>query len=182
MPENPTRKAALAAAVADGRVSREALDTAVGRVLTLVARAAPRGLVPAVDTEAHQRLAVRLAARSAVLLRNEGDLLPLGPDLRIAVIGRAAVRPVIQGSGSATTRPTRVVSPLEAIRVVAGTNAVVDHTDGHGADGRDAAEEEKAVAAARGADVAVMFVHTAVGRTGRMPTEPTYRSRPGRTR
>ncbi len=180
MPENPTRRAALAAAVADGRVSRTALDTAVGRVLTLVARAAPRGPAPAVDVAAHHRLAIRLAARSAVLLRNEGDLLPLRPDLKIAVIGRAAVRPVIQGSGSATTRPTRVVSPLDAILAVAGAGATVVHADGHGADGHNAAEEA-GPRRRRGAPTSRSCSPTRPSvRTARTPTGRTFRSRPGR--
>lgn len=191
MPENPSRRAALAAALADGRLPREVLDAAAARVLALVARAdaaraalaadgakgdaaaadgaAERAAAPApFDADAHHALAVRLAARSAVLLRNEGDLLPLEPrpGLRLAVVGRAAVEPVIQGSGSATTRPTRVEIPLAALRDVAGPAVEVRHFDGHGADGADPAALAAAVAGVSAADVAIVFVHTEVGADG----------------
>ncbi|MBL0781666.1 glycoside hydrolase family 3 C-terminal domain-containing protein, partial [Streptomyces albidoflavus] len=59
----------------------------------------------------------RVAASSAVLLRNDGTL-PLRPrELRtVAVIGPHAVRPRVQGGGSAEVFPERVVSPLDGLR------------------------------------------------------------------
>lgn len=58
-----------------------------------------------------------MAASSAVLLRNDGTL-PLRPGrLRtVAVVGPHAVRPRVQGGGSAEVFPERVVSPLEGLR------------------------------------------------------------------
>ncbi|HEX3471231.1 MAG TPA: beta-glucosidase BglX [Silvibacterium sp.] len=90
----------LAAAVASGKVTMQQIDTAASRVLAAKVRL---GLFehPYVD-EAHSReilatpehrVASRLAAeRTAVLLRNEGHLLPLKPGAyrSIAVIGPLA--------------------------------------------------------------------------------------------
>ena len=90
----------LVAAVEDGRVSTETLDTAVRRVLEVKVRL---GLFenPYVDEEnaaavladpAHREVAKTAAERSAVLLRNEDDLLPLALDdtASIAIIGPLA--------------------------------------------------------------------------------------------
>jgi beta-glucosidase len=93
----------LIEAVDDGRVSIETLDTAVRRVLEAKVRL---GLFenPFVDEEAaatvladpaHREVARLAAQRSAVLLRNEGGLLPLSADAlsSVAVIGPLADSP-----------------------------------------------------------------------------------------
>jgi beta-glucosidase len=90
----------LVAALDDGRVSTETLDTAVRRVLEAKIRV---GLFenPYVDEDraaevladpAHREVARLAAQRSAVLLRNEENLLPLGTDQlsSVAVIGPLA--------------------------------------------------------------------------------------------
>ena len=90
----------LTAAVDDGRVSLDTLDDAVRRVLAVKIKL---GLFeePYVDEAraaevladpAHRKVAQVAAQRSAVLLRNEGALLPLGADAlsSIAVIGPLA--------------------------------------------------------------------------------------------
>jgi beta-glucosidase len=91
----------LPEAVESGAVSEEAVDACVRRVLEAKLRL---GLFedPYVDVErsrrvladpAHREVARVAAERSAVLLRNEGDLLPLGEGGSIAVIGPLADSP-----------------------------------------------------------------------------------------
>ncbi|MEV6105979.1 glycoside hydrolase family 3 C-terminal domain-containing protein [Streptomyces sp. NPDC051940] len=115
--------ARLAQAVRAGKVTEAVVESMARRVLTLAARAglldgappavAEGALPPDVDGEA---LARELAARSFVLLRNDDVLpLPTRPG-RIAVIGRAAARPRIGGGGSAEVFPTRLTTPLRALR------------------------------------------------------------------
>ena len=90
--------ASLPEAVRRGAVQEADLDTAVRRVLT--AKVA-MGLFddPYIDEERartvladpeHRRVAATAAARSAVLLRNEGDLLPLTSPASVAVVGALA--------------------------------------------------------------------------------------------
>ncbi|HEY5821176.1 MAG TPA: beta-glucosidase BglX [Propionibacteriaceae bacterium] len=88
----------LPEAVESGAVSQEVLDTGVRRVLEAKLRL---GLMddPYVDEDharevladpAHRELARVAAERAAVLLRNEGDVLPLSAEGSIAVIGPLA--------------------------------------------------------------------------------------------
>ena len=118
----PYPDAQVAAAVREGRLDESALDAAAGRLLRLVlGQVAARPAEPSADPQTlrddHHRLAREVAARSIVLLRNAGDLLPLhGPSLaKIAVVGAWARTPRIQGTGSSLVRPARVDVPLDEI-------------------------------------------------------------------
>ncbi|GIH29793.1 glycosyl hydrolase [Acrocarpospora phusangensis] len=57
-------------------------------------------------------------AAGCVLLRNEGEVLPLAPERlrRVAVIGPNAAAVRVQGGGSAGVYPDSVVSPLDGVR------------------------------------------------------------------
>lgn len=114
MPESAPRQAALSKAVAEGRVPEAALDAACARMARLVERAQAAPPAPPNDLAAHHDLARQIAAQSIVLLANDGTL-PLAA-CRLLVIGEGAIHPVIQGAGSATTRPTQVDQPLEALQ------------------------------------------------------------------
>jgi beta-glucosidase len=127
-------------ALKDGRITMDRLDEAVRRILEMKLR---MGLfeAPYVDlTRAaqvlaapeHRAVADRAAERSAVLLRNEGDLLPLSRDLKsIAVLGpfadaaRDTSGPRIFRQDDAET-----VTILAGIRAALGNTARVDHSVG----------------------------------------------------
>ena len=113
----------LLAAVNDGRVSREAILEKVIRILRLAARVgslegfepAVTGLPAKLDGAAVAR---EVAVRGAVLVRNEGGILPLDAATlnSLAVIGHNAEEARTQGGGSATVMPKYTVSPLEGLR------------------------------------------------------------------
>lgn len=113
----------LLAAVNDGRVSRGAILEKVTRILRLAARVGSlEGFQPAV-TDLPAKLdgaavAREVAVRGAVLVRNEGGILPLDPTTlnSVAVIGHNAAEARTQGGGSATVMPKYTVSPLEGLR------------------------------------------------------------------
>lgn len=78
--------------VAEGAISEAALDRAVTRVLRAKLELGLfddpyRGLDRPYDTAPGRTLAREAARRCAVLLKNEGGLLPLEPGLRLALIG-----------------------------------------------------------------------------------------------
>lgn len=166
----------LVEAVKAGRVPQQRLDDMVRRILTGVVATGlidhPVATAPQpIDQERDADVARRAAEAGAVLLRNQGDMLPLTRGTRrIVVIGGHADVGVISGGGSSQVRSVggapieRAVtsgdassfasetwhasSPLKAIRAAA-KGAQVSFVDG--------ADLSAATAAARRADVAIVF-------------------------
>ncbi len=165
---NGRTDAQLVAAVRDGSLDESALDVAAGRVIDLVRKVqADAGAITGLlDIDAHHALAREAAGRSIVLLQNApvaggGSLLQLRRDARLAVIGAFAEKPRYQGAGSSMINPTRLDAALDAIRDAATDD--VTYAPGFSlAVGVDEAEtaalREAAVAAASGADIAVLFL------------------------
>ena len=130
----------LADAVADGRVPEARLDEAVARILRQKLR---MGLfeTPRVDldrvedtlaTPAHRDVARRAAERSAVLLRNDGDLLPLSREVgTIAVIGPFAdAARDISGPWIFRQDDDETVTVLAGLRAAAGEGVTITHETG----------------------------------------------------
>jgi len=120
-----------------------------------------------VSTAQHKALARKISAESTVLLKNEGNLLPLTKDpkhITIALVGPDAENPYYAGRGSGGVHNSdRKVSPLDAFLermgnvsviyvpacagvVKQGKKAIRGHPDPHGA-----------AAAVANADVAIVF-------------------------
>ncbi|MDR6199459.1 beta-glucosidase [Microbacterium sp. SORGH_AS428] len=151
--------AQLVAAVRDGSLDEAAVDLAAGRVLDLVRKAGARDAASGtLDVDAHHALAREAAGRSIVLLKNDGDILPLGRAQRIAVIGAFAAEPRFQGAGSSLINPTRVDAALDAIREAA--DGEVAYAAGFTFDGSGDADalRAEAVAAAASAERVVLFL------------------------
>ncbi|MYK29495.1 MAG: glycosyl hydrolase, partial [Gammaproteobacteria bacterium] len=150
----------LVAAVRDGRLPEADLDRAVTRNLSLALLGGelPKQRV-AMDQDAHHALARRAAGECAVLLKNEGALLPLAPGARIAVIGAFAKQPRYQGAGSSQVNPTRLDCAFDAIAATVGDGASLDYAPGYDPKHSepDAALVAEAAAAAAEAEVAVVF-------------------------
>ena len=127
----------LLAAVLAGCVSRQAITDKVVRILRLAARVGVLdGFEPAVPTPLEtvngRAFAHEAAVRGAVLLRNDGALLPLdlGRLNRVAVIGHNAAEARTQGGGSATVMPLRNLSPLQGLREALPENVEVTYSRG----------------------------------------------------
>ncbi|MFD3513984.1 glycoside hydrolase family 3 protein [Streptomyces sp. NPDC058657] len=111
---------ALAGAVRAGEVEESVVDEAVRNVLRLAARVGILEGAPAVVSDPPagiegQALAREVARRALVLVRNEGDVLPLAPTGSVALSGAAARDARVLGGGSATVFPEHVVSPLDGL-------------------------------------------------------------------
>ena len=111
----------IVAAVRSGDLDEATLDAANQRLLDLIERtvAARQVEPPTFDRTEHHALAREAATAAAVLLKNDGDILPLDADTTIAVIGEFARTPRYQGAGSSQVVPTQLDTALDAI-IVAG--------------------------------------------------------------
>jgi beta-glucosidase len=117
---------ALLDAVTQGLITEDIIDRAVTRLFTARFRLGmfdPPEQVPytqipyaVLDSPEHRELALRAARESIVMLKNDGDLLPLPKDLEsIALIGPNADNlQALLGNYNGT--PAGAVTPLEGIR------------------------------------------------------------------
>lgn len=114
----------IISAVHGGRVSEELLNERVLRLLRLVDDAQDSFKnAPTCDMAEHHEFASRLAEESAVLLKNEGGILPLRGGARVAVIGDFAKAPRYQGAGSSHIEPTKLEYGLDALKAE-GVNVI----------------------------------------------------------
>ncbi len=153
----PLRTRKVVEAVQSGALEEAVLDEAVRRVLTIVFKAAQTPKGGSFDVESHHALARRVSAEGMVLLKNNG-LLPLQNHRHIAVIGRSAEQPYFQGGGSSNINPTKVAIPFVELKALSGS-AELTYAAGYPADASfQQPLIDEAVALARPADVAVLFL------------------------
>lgn len=157
----------LAGLIEAGAVDPALLDAAVGNILRIKFRL---GLFdnpyPVPEDESvilhpdHLETARRLAAESLVLLKNDHGVLPLTADAkRIAVIGPLADSPLDQlGTWVPDGKADDVVTPLTAFRENAGDVEIRFAAGLETPRSTDTGLFAEAVSAAKGADVALLFL------------------------
>ena len=148
----------LLAAVQSGKISEADVDARLDELLTLVldTSAAVQKHSRSFDADAHHALARRAAAESTVLLQNDG-ILPLAADTKVAILGDFAETPRYQGAGSSAVNSLKVDTVLE--NLAQSGLRVLGFAPGFDRRGMaDAAKEAEAVALAKQADVAVLFL------------------------
>lgn len=122
----------ILAALKRGEIQEEVIDAKARRLLRLIDRVSGQpagGAATDHESAAGDTVPRQAATESIVLLKNQGDLLPLaaqGPR-RIVVIGENAERAQIAGGGSAFVNPRYTVSPLEGIRSRVAENVTVEY-------------------------------------------------------
>ncbi len=107
----------------------------------------------------HEKLALKIAEKSIVLLRNEGGLLPLDKSKlkKVAVLGPNAAAEI---PGGYSNKPRYFVSVLEGIQNFLGDTVEVVHAKGCGLVHSKDDDIPAAVELAKGADVAIIAVGT----------------------
>jgi beta-glucosidase len=126
--------------LASGQIQQSDIDDKVFRILSTIIR---MGFLdreqkdPAIplNNPTSRQVALRVAEEGTVLLKNEGDVLPLDRAIvsRIAVLGPAAEPGVPTGYGSSLVQPFEQVSAVEGLKKVFGAGVRVDYfTEGGG--------------------------------------------------
>ncbi len=158
MPGNTAgNDAKIVAAVKDGSLDEKLVDRSCERILKVVYDYfdnKKEGVV--FDRDADHEKAVQIAAECGVLLENDG-ILPLDPSKKILYIGEYAEAPRYQGGGSSHINSSKVTSALESAKAKGRNVSYVMGFPGQKDEPLDKAECEKAVAAAKDADVVVIF-------------------------
>jgi beta-glucosidase len=145
----------LADLIENGEVPAELVDDAALRILRQQVRFA-QGRDPSdyglevIGCEAHGRLAREAAQKNIVLLKNEGNVLPLRGVADVTVFGRLADLANIGDRGSSMTQPPHVATPLQGLRAALGTTFRIQY--------EEEADLARAAAEAKFCDVAVVVV------------------------
>jgi beta-glucosidase len=170
---------ALLQAVNEGKVTEETINDKVRRILRVMMRDGVmkepgKPVESSANTPEHQALAREAAGDAIVLLKNNGNTLPLKKDSirSLAVIGPNAAEARIEGGGSSRVEPYYAVSPLDGLKQYCRDSIKVSYelgcqnnrnTPPLKADDLPPAPAdlmERAVKAAASADVALVFVGT----------------------
>ena len=124
-------------AVKEGKVSMAVVDEKVGNILRIMLetkmindKTREKGKM---NTPEHQHAAYQSAAEAAVLLKNEGNLLPLDfSKLKsVAVIGDNATRKHCSGGLSSEIKTLYEVTPLEAMQKKYGSSLKINFAQGY---------------------------------------------------
>ncbi len=159
--------------VAAGRITVATLDDNVGSILRTMFVSGVFDRAPTapgeIDTPAQRAVARHGAAESIVLLKNDGNLLPLDPAKikSLAVIGPSAAVARTGGGGSSLVHPNYSITPLSGIKERAGDSMQISYALGTSMPGEDPAKDtseardemrKEAVAIAAKADAAIVLI------------------------
>ncbi len=114
---NPGLDAAreLLAAVESGAITEAEIDTAITPIIEAALKFKNNDHTKGFDKEAHHAVARKAAVNSAVLLKNEGDILPLTEGTKVCLKGPFVEKPRYQGAGSSQVNATQVETIAEKI-------------------------------------------------------------------
>ncbi|MGN0515590.1 glycoside hydrolase family 3 C-terminal domain-containing protein [Eubacterium sp.] len=155
----------IVAAVKDGTLDEAILDERVDTVVDLILKSKPAlEKTHTYDKKAHHKIAQKIAEGSMVLLKNDGNILPLQAGQKVAVIGEMAKAPRFQGAGSSVINPTMLSNAYDEL-VALGVD--VTYAQGYYKSAGSKKEQKtrmteaqltaEAVNAAKNADVAIVF-------------------------
>ena len=101
-------------ALRSGELDEDSLNKCVLRILTLVENA-NKARKKDFDWEEHHSLAVEIATKGAVLMKNQDNILPLSEESDVAYFGSMGKNMRYQGTGSSHINSRKLVSPMDAI-------------------------------------------------------------------
>lgn len=150
--------------VESGEVSIDLINAAVSRILKVKFLLGlfedpyvdPDRAVEIVNNDSHRQLALETARESIVLLKNEGNLLPLDPNIKsIAVIGPNAAQAQL---GDYVKWKETAVTPLQGIKRMVSPDTRVEYALGCEIASLSTDGFDEAVEIAKNSDVAIVVV------------------------
>lgn len=145
-------------AVKDGSLSESDLDKVVSRVLRYINECLDKKQENYdCDYEAHHELARKVGTKSAVLLKNDDEILPVKSTEKIALIGELAETSRYQGSGSSRINCRKLVNVRDAFEK---NGANYEYAKGYTlkGDGRNKKLLRQAVEVAKNKDKVVLVI------------------------
>lgn len=154
--------------IREGKFSQEILDTAVRRILRVKYRlglfdhpyADPKLQEKVILSAEHRQMARQAARESMVLLKNEGNLLPLARTVKsIALIGPLADhRKVMLGTWSTGAHAEDAITLLEGLKNAVGNGCKINLANGCDVDGTSTNGFAAAIDAAKNSEVVLLAV------------------------
>jgi beta-glucosidase len=146
-------------AVKSGKIKEEVLDQCVDRLLHLIFTTEEVYKRPPVefDVEIHHRVSQKVAEEAIVLLKNEGNILPLKFGKKVAVIGDFAKEARYQGTGSSIVNPTILDHTLDCFEE-SGIVSIGFEQGFERYGKKDEKKIENACALAEKADVVLLYI------------------------
>lgn len=143
-------------AVNNGKLTMEALDKVVERVLSLAFKGTEEAKEMTFNKDEHDTLAKNVASECMVLLKNDHQILPLHHKQKVAVIGELAKTPRFQGGGSSHINPIYLHNAYEEI----GKISSICYAQGYDLQADEPCETlvAEAIQCARDNEVVVVFV------------------------
>ena len=109
------REIIKAATEGEGRITEEEIDRAILPIIEAAIYFKENDHTKGFDVEAHHAIAKKAAVNSAVLLKNDEDILPLAAGTKVCLRGPFVDKPRYQGSGSSQVNSTKVETIREQI-------------------------------------------------------------------
>ncbi len=149
----------IVAAVKQGLVEESYLDELVDRLIDMALKGEKVLGNYTYDAAAHHKLAREIAGQCMVLMKNDGNLLPLDKKAKITVIGEMAKKPRYQGAGSSLINPIQLDSAFETF-VQMGVE--FQYAPGYSTAKKNKTSDDtfvaEAVSKAKGAEAVLLFI------------------------
>lgn len=145
-------------AVKNNEVDEEILNESVLKVIELILKYKEgKKISYKCNFQEHINLAEEIAEGSAVLLKNDDNILPGNKFQNIAIIGRLAKEPVYQGLGSSKVNPNTVDNAYDAFLK---NKCNIDYADGYSLENDEIDEllVKESIKIAKNKDIVYLFI------------------------
>lgn len=148
----------LQKAVETNKLDEKILNQSVTKVIELILRYKEGKKIPyKCNFKDHIDLAEKIAESSAVLLKNDDNILPGNNSQKVGIIGRLAKEPVYQGLGSSHVNANTIDNAYD---VFVHNNCNINYADGYSLENDEIDELllKKAIEVAKNKDIVYLFI------------------------